>query len=772
MAALRGRLPFSVLASRARAVLRSLFKREEPSSEQGAALLRDQAGLLFFLSLLFPIAGTLNCLFIAAHFQPLQRPAVPLNAFLVVLFYGLIFHSALRWRKNADDLGFLRRAKWLYLGLGLSWGSIINLFGFYSEPDQMALILALASGVVSTPIISVPLTVAFGFFVPNAILSVIAVTFTMAHPDPVATVAFISFTLYAAVGILCVNWTFNGRAEARAALQREITTVKVFLREYREGSPDWLWETDAKGYLRFAPSNLAVSIGVAEQSLLAKRLPDLLVSRSGTTDPEERRFPDLETCFRRQLAFREMVTTLADAEQTRWFALTGHPVFDAKGRLTGFRGIGRDITERYEADQKLAFMANHDGLTGLLNRKAFVTLVEQACFEGRSFAIASIDLDDFKGKNDSYGHHIGDALLVCVAERIQAAIRPGDAAGRLGGDEFAVLLYDMDIEQGHALAARLAKALSEPVKINDLTLVPGASLGVAASDGLNNDAPRMLMLTDLALYKAKEQGKGTACRFEPEMELEYRRRLLREVELSQAINQGQITVAYQPIVDLMTGHVVCAEALARWRHPIRGLIPPNLFIETAEKSGLIDRLGEFILRSACQDAAGWETPIQVNVNLSAMQLNSGQLPALVSRILDETGLAPARLALEITETMLLNFSDSALQQLQSLRALGIKLVLDDFGTGYSSLSYLLRIEVDGIKIDRSFTMKLPDPKVAAIYRTVTRLAADLNTYVVAEGIEEASQLEWLRQNGVHFGQGYLLGRPQEAAPAPRAAYLT
>lgn len=762
----------SALATHARAVLRSLFQPEEPSSEQGAALLRDQAGLLFFLSLLFPVAGTINCIFIAANFQPLERPAVLLNAILVAGFYGAIFHSALRWKKDADDLGFLRRARWLYAGVGLSWGCIINLLSFYGEPDQMALILALACGVVSTPIISVPSSVAFGFFVPDAILSVIAVTFTMAHPDPVATVAFISFTLYAAVGILCMNWTFNGRAEARAALQREITTVKVFLREYREGSPDWLWETDAEGFLRFAPSNLAVSIGVEEQSLLAKRLPDLLTSPSGSSDPEERRFLNLESCFRRKLAFRDMVTTVADADQSRWFALTGHPVFDTKGRLTGFRGIGRDITERYEADKKLAFMANHDGLTGLLNRKAFVGLVEQACFEGRPFTIISIDLDDFKGKNDSYGHHMGDALLICVAERIQAVIRQRDVAGRLGGDEFAVLLYDMDIDQGHALATRLARTISEPARINDVTILPGASLGVAASEGPGNDAPRMLMLTDLALYKAKEQGKGVACRFEPSMEHDYRRRLLQEAELVQAINQGQISVAYQPIADIMTGQVVCAEALARWRHPIRGPIPPNIFIETAEKSGLIDRLGEFILFSACRDAAGWDTPIQVNVNLSPRQLNSGQMPAIVSRILEETGLAPGRLAIEITETLLLNFSEAALQQLQALRAMGVKLVLDDFGTGYSSLSYLLRIEVDGIKIDRSFTKRLPDPKVAAIYRTITRLAADLNTYVVAEGIEEPAQLEWLRQNGIHFGQGYLLGRPQEAAPVPRAAYLT
>ncbi|MBO1073784.1 putative bifunctional diguanylate cyclase/phosphodiesterase [Roseomonas marmotae] len=769
---MKNRPSFSTLANRARAALRTLSQPGRLSPEQGVALRREQAGLLFFLSLLFPVAGIINCVFISAHFRPLERPLILISAALVVLFYGAIFRSALRWKKDADDFGFLRRARGLFIGLGFSWGSVINLLAFYGEPNQMALILALACGVVSTPIISVPLSVAFGFFIPDAILSVIAVTFTMTQPDPVATIAFMSFTLYAAGGILCTNWTFNGRAEARAALQREITTVKVFLREYREGSPDWLWETDAKGYLRFVPANLASSTGLEERSLLGKRLPDLLRPESGGGRAEEHRLPDLADCFRRQLAFRDMVTTLAGGGQTRWFALTGHPVFDTKGRLTGFRGIGRDITERYEADRKLAFMANHDGLTGLLNRKAFVSLVEQACLEGRPFALASIDLDDFKGKNDSYGHHIGDALLISVAERIQAVIRSGDAAGRLGGDEFAVLLYDLDAEQGHDVATRLAKAISQPTRINDLTIVPGASLGVSASEGVGDDAPRMLMLTDLALYKAKEQGKGTACLFEPWMEQEYRKRLLQEVELSQAIKQGQITVAYQPIVDIMTGQVICAEALARWRHPIRGTIPPNIFVETAERCGLIDQLGELILRAACQDAVEWEAPIQVNVNLSPGQLDSGQLPAIVSRILGETGLEPGRLALEITETLLLNFSPSSLQQLQTLRANGIKLVLDDFGTGYSSLSYLLSIEVDGIKIDRSFTKRLPDPKVAAIYRTITRLAADLNAYVVAEGIEEPEQLEWLRRNGIHFGQGYLLGRPQESMPVRRAAYLT
>ena len=760
-----------------RRALPGLLRIAPPASEQDAAVLRDQANLLSFLCILFAITGSVNCVFVAISFRMLEQPAMMANVGAIILFYGALLLVLRRWRRDGDDLRFLRRAQLCFIGLGTGWGGLINLFALHGEPEQAALILGLASGVVSTPIISVPTGVAFAFFIPDALLSLLAVTFTMPNADPVAATAYGAFALYCVVGILCTNWYFKGRSEARAALQREVATVSLFLREYQEGSPDWLWETDAQGRLRQVAPNLAAATHRSIAELTATPLAGLLRDPPGREAAPGR---GLASCLRNRIPFRDLIVTLPrsgpqgelQGGALRWFSLTGHPVYDHAGTLQGFRGIGRDITETREASERIAFMARHDGLTGLLNRKAFVTLIEQYCREGRRFALALIDLDDFKGANDTYGHQAGDALLQWVAAQIRLTLRRGDVAGRLGGDEFAVLLPDLDLDQGHAMGLRLVEALSERCEPGGFSLEPSASLGVAAAPQNGGEAQRLIMLADLALYAAKERGKRSACRFEDWMEQDYRNRLLQEAELSRAISQGEIAVAYQPVVDIGSGQVVAAEALVRWNHPVRGKIMPGAFIPAAERSELIERLGEVVLRLACRDAAAWSSPIQVNVNLSPRQLASGQFVPVLAEALAESGLAPQRLAIEVTETMLLDRAEKTLEQLREIRAMGVRLVLDDFGTGYSSLSYLHDIDVDGIKIDASFIRKLPERKVAAICRMITRLAADLNIYVVAEGVEEPAQLDWLRQNGITFVQGYLLGRPAERPPALRAEYLS
>jgi diguanylate cyclase (GGDEF)-like protein len=432
--------------------------------------------------------------------------------------------------------------------------------------------------------------------------------------------------------------------------------------------------------------------------------------------------------------------------------------------MTGFRGIGRDVTERYEADLKLAYLAKHDGLTGLLNRKAFVGRVAKACEEGHRFVLASIDLDDFKKTNDTYGHHFGDDLLETVAKRIRSALRPSDAGGRLGGDEFAVLIADVDFESGVSGATRLSELIAERLVLHGHSVTPSTSIGVAALEDTADDASRLFFKADLALYRAKADGKGAVRCFTRDLEDEYNARLVQEGELAAAIDNGEITVVYQPIADLFTGQILCLEALARWHHPHRGQVSPATFIPVAETSGLIDRLGESILRESLKRAAQWPSTVQVNVNLSPQQLVSGLFPKVLANILQETGLSPSRVGIEITENIFVDFSDNVLEQLSAIKAQGVRLVLDDFGTGYSSLSYLQMIDVDGLKIDASFLRQLPDRKVEAIIRTVTRLTADLNIHLVAEGVESVMQLRWLRDNGVHFGQGFLLGRPKANPP--------
>nr|WP_245197625.1 EAL domain-containing protein [Jiella mangrovi] len=572
-------------------------------------------------------------------------------------------------------------------------------------------------------------------------------------------VAFTSYTLFAVVGIICTNLAFDGRSKAQAALRREVSTVSIFLREYQEGSSDWLWETDAKGRLISVPPSLAAVVNAQTANDQDWRL-DLIFSAS----EESGGHPRLQNCLNQHIAFRDLTTTIRVGTQQRWFNLTGHPVHSADGYLTGFRGIGRDITERYEADRKLAYLARHDGLTGLLNRKAFVEKVAKACQEGRRFVLAIIDLDNFKQTNDTYGHHLGDELLVSVAERINSVLRPSDESGRLGGDEFALLIADVDLETAVDEAARLSELIAERLVLYGHSVTPSTSIGIAAFEEKADDAARLLFKADLALYKAKVEGKGAVRCFKRELEEEYDARLVQESELAAAIDNGEITVVYQPIADLFTGQVLCVEALARWHHPQRGQVSPATFIPIAENSGLIDRLGEWILRAALTRAAQWPSSLQINVNLSPQQLISGRFPKVLANILRETGLAPSRVGIEITENIFVDFSESVLEQLTAIKAQGVRLVLDDFGTGYSSLSYLQMIDVDGLKIDASFLRQLPDHKVEAIIRTVTRLTADLNIHLVAEGIENVMQLQWLRGNGIHFGQGFLLGRPKDDPP--------
>jgi diguanylate cyclase (GGDEF)-like protein/PAS domain S-box-containing protein len=742
-----------------------------PGNEQAAAVMRDQCSLLFLLCMLFPATGGLNVVVNSLAFGVSEKPFMMAIVAVVLLFYAAIIRVALRWRREKDDYRFLRRAQILYTGLGFAWGTTIVLFAINGRSDQTVLLLGLASGVVSTPIISVPMAVAFGFFIPNALLSIYAVSFAMPHADVFSATAFISFCVYATIGTIFTNVTFSGRSEARAALLRENETVNVFLREYEEGSPDWLWQTDHNGRIIEATPRMADALGVPAAAANGQVLAELLSTVRNSDRADSRPQQDLSACFQDRQAFREILVHHEGVHGNRWFRLTGHPIVDDGGTVTGFRGISRDVTAGYEASKKVDFLAKHDSLTGLLNRRSFVESIGTLCDEKRPFALAMIDLDDFKGINDTYGHQIGDRLLQGIAGRIHQSIRPQDIGARLGGDEFAMLIMGADGEEGLAVAQRLAVRLGESFEVGSITIHPGASIGISACPQDAHDPQRLMMLADLALYKAKGQGKGKACLFNRWIEEEHQSLISREVELGEALRKGQISLLYQPIVDLKSNRIVSAEALVRWNHPTRGCLTPGDFIATAERSDLMEELGKMVLQIACRDAVSWTSSIQVNVNLSPRQLRSGRFPQILAETLEESGLPPERLAIEITENVLLDQDDRTLHQLDMIRELGVKLILDDFGTGYSSLTYLHKVEVSGIKIDAAFTSQLPDRKVAVIYRMIARLAMDLNIYVVAEGVEEASQLEWLNQNGIRFAQGYLLGRPSPSPPAILVDYL-
>ena len=427
--------------------------------------------------------------------------------------------------------------------------------------------------------------------------------------------------------------------------------------------------------------------------------------------------------------------------------------------------IYTDVSELKLRERKIHHLAHHDSLTGLPNRVLFRNRLEEALQQGKArgtaTAVMCLDLDHFKYVNDTLGHPAGDKLLQTVAIRLKTTLREDDTAARLGGDEFAVIIKDLpNADYAGRLGRRMIQALSLPVDVFGQQVITGTSIGIALSTDGKGDADDLLKSADLALYRAKSDGRGAYRFFESEMDAKAQERRRLEMDLRQAIEFEQLEVYYQPFVDIYSDRIVGVEALVRWNHPTRGLISPLEFIGLAEETGLIIPLGERVLKRACMDAVKWPLDIRIAVNLSPAQFRSRELVAIVSKILEQSGLAPERLELEITESLLLRDTETNLKVLHALKSLGVRISMDDFGTGYSSLGNLRSFPFDKIKIDRSFVKDLAvNPDSAAIVRAVLGLGRSLGMSTTAEGVENRDQLSYLRAEGCSEVQGYFFSRP-------------
>jgi len=435
--------------------------------------------------------------------------------------------------------------------------------------------------------------------------------------------------------------------------------------------------------------------------------------------------------------------------------------------------IIEDVTERVRAAERLSFQARHDELTGLPNRVQLMERIDDALTRlkqrGEQFTVMLLDLDRFKSVNDSLGHPIGDGLLKAVAQRLKASLCETDFIARLGGDEFAILQsFDGDRrEAAIALSNRILDVFTGTYEIDGHQVVTGTSIGIAFAPEHGTEVDQLMKGADLALYRAKSQGRNQFCIFEQDMETEAHSRHALEIDLRNALKNAEFELHYQPVFDTVTETPCGAEALVRWRHPQKGLVSPAEFIPLAEETGLIVPLGEWVLRTACNEATSWPAHMKVAVNVSPVQFRKGDLVDTVAQALVDSNLPPERLELEITESVLLHNNEANLAILSALKSLGVSIVLDDFGTGYSSLSYLKMFPFDKIKIDRSFVTELSNrPDCAAIVCAIVNLARILNMMTTAEGIETREQLLLLRAAGCSFAQGYLLGRPVRGCELP------
>jgi diguanylate cyclase (GGDEF)-like protein len=467
------------------------------------------------------------------------------------------------------------------------------------------------------------------------------------------------------------------------------------------------------------------------------------------------------------LAQGKASNAVAKATDGRVFSIVNKPI--AGG---GWIATHEDISDRQRAEERIVHMARHDALTDLPNRTMFRERLEyelKRIKRGDALAVLCLDLDHFKSVNDTLGHPVGDELLKVVAERLRRCIREPDTIARLGGDEFAIIMTGMHAPTDPVvLAKRIRQAVIKPYILDGHQILADISIGISLAPIDATEPDLLLKNADMALYGAKADGRGTYRFFEPEMDARMKARRELDMDLRKALANGEFRLHYQPLVNIQNNEITAFEALLRWNHPIRGLVPPAEFIPIAEETGLIIPLGEWVLRGACQETANWPTNIKVAVNLSPAQLNSRNFTDVVVNALAASGVSANRLQLEITETVLLQNTFNTLATLQKLRALGVQIALDDFGTGYSSLSYLRSFPFDKIKIDRSFIKDLMSgAEPLAIVHAIAGLAKSLNMTSTAEGVETKQQLEALQALGCIEMQGYLFSHARPPAEIAR-----
>jgi len=575
------------------------------------------------------------------------------------------------------------------------------------------------------------------------------------HTVPFQHMLSIIFTLgVSVIGVMTVaRWAFH-QLKMNADVGSQSESAALLLQEYEQRGVGWLWAVDGENRVTYISARMSLMLGRPASQLLGHSLAALLGGNA-----------ELGRVLLEQQPFNALEMELGTPRGPRWISMSGDPIIDTAGRFEGFRGVGSDITEIRQTQERLTHLANVDVLSGLPNRGRVRQLLGEALRGATTgnvpCAIMFLDLDGFKPVNDTFGHPKGDAVLRAVAKRLVDEVANNGTVGRMGGDEFAIVINDAQsrkkVEQ---LADRIIHAIKEPYMIDQTEIRIGVSIGCAFGpiDGATVDD--LILKADLALYQAKDAGRGVARYFSSELQSVQEDRVRLEADLRSAIASKQFHLVYQPLINAKTQKLVGFEALIRWNHPQRGFVPPNIFIPVAEETGLMAAIGEWVIDEACRAAATWPDPISVALNISPKQMLQAALPNIVSEALARYKLAGNRIELEVTEGVFLGDNGSTLDVLKRLRTLGVGIALDDFGTGYSSIGYLNKAIFHKLKIDGSFVREAGSrPENVAIIQSIVQLAKSFRMSVTAEGVETAEDFERMRDLGCDTIQGYLFGKP-------------
>ncbi len=571
----------------------------------------------------------------------------------------------------------------------------------------------------------------------------------------------ILFTLGVAIfGVLAVaRWAFT-QLKTNADMGSQSESSALLLQEYEQRGVGWLWQVDSENRVTYISSRMVALLNRPASQLLGHSLPSLLGGSA-----------ELGSKLLAKQPFANLEMQLDTPHGPRWISIAGDPIIDTADRFEGFRGVGSDVTEIRQTQERLTHLANMDVLSGLPNRGRVRQLLGEALREAaasnETCAILFLDLDGFKPVNDTFGHPKGDAVLRAVAKRLVAEVGATGHVGRMGGDEFAIVIPNSQSRKSvEQMAQRIIDSIKEPYEVDGTSIRIGVSIGCSFGpvDGATVDD--LILKADLALYEAKGAGRGIARYFSSELQSEKEDRVRLETDLRSALQANQFHLVFQPLIAAKTQKLTGFEALIRWNHPKRGLVPPNDFISVAEEIGLMPAIGQWVIEESCRAAASWPNHITVALNVSPKQIVLPNLPNVVSEALARHRVQGNQIELEVTEGVFLGDNGPTLDVLKRLRALGLGIALDDFGTGYSSIGYLNKAIFHKLKIDGSFVREAGTrPENVAIIQSIVQLAKSFRMTITAEGVETPEDFERMRELGCDIIQGYLFGKPLSYAKA-------
>ena len=753
----------------------ALLGIKDPGTDEWARVRAGQVNMVRDFALVRLAVSIMAGSVIVATLGPTSSPAVLLAWFAAVV----IVSSMLAWPHISSKRSVaitatrleLHRETMSLVASGLCWTLLPLSVGIDGGREQVLTVWSVATAIMGCAAFALSaVPAATGCFLVTVGLGLAWMMYSLGLPLIAVTAIAYSVALTAACLV-------NGRTIIlhklnQLVLREKTEVVSLLLREYEDSGGDWMWQTDASRCLTHVSPRLAVALGVEPNALETKPFLQILAGDTWEAGNFPAGLRELADRLKNRESFSDLTLPVKIGGVNHWWELSASPRYDESGSFIGFRGVGSDVTEQRRSADKINRMARYDTLTGLPNRLHVTETLGLAMAEADRWrsrcGFMMIDLDRFKAVNDTLGHPIGDRLLTRVSERLRSIMSDNELCGRLGGDEFAVVVKDAnDPARMAKLAQQIIETLSQPYEVDQHTLYIGASVGTAIGPRDGRSVETLIRSADLALYRSKDEGGGVFYSYEPQLHVHAEERRVIEIALRKALERNEFQVHYQPVVNAQSGTVESFEALLRWTNPELGSVSPAKFVPIAEDARLIGPIGEWVLRTACMEAAQWPSSVRLAVNVSAEQLHDSSFVSTVVSSLAQAGLPPQRLELEVTESVFMREGTNAVAVLDKILALGVRLALDDFGTGYSSLGYLSKTKFSTIKVDRSFVQGAAKnaAESLAIIRAVVALADSLGMTTTAEGVETEEECRVVNKLGCRKIQGYLYGRPMPAAEA-------